>query len=470
MGKSQRNSGGSMKTTFNLNNFSNVAFCTQNRKTAVKSKHENTKKVQAVRVKRRISDNVLIAIISLITLFVAIYTAYRYALWHEQSQMNRKCNSKLRFLLIASESENLTAINHVLKQLDYEIVHDTRDHWDVQWTTAVDSFDRETKLKPQQLVIHFQQALVNNSLHYLPAFKFPEIKTDSKDGKFIIKNCLVNGTNVDNSSFVAQELIKNPLIIDGNLVEIEAISVVTSINPLRIYRPRNEFRIAFTPNFDNLTKYFCLKSMKNEKISESLAKTYRITLDDNIDEAIVATLVKSITNDRSKRLANFHQSLQLMHFRFVVDSSYKLHITDVKGFIELDSIDEEYERIIYGVLKIAGAGNIYEFSCRGSLECPMLSTMKDIVSANSCINYPCNESMCSTSECELCWPCLNQVPESLNHLHRSFREHMQRGKMRRIFPLAKHNDDRNIVNQLSPANRLSMKWFQAKCETDSTWC
>lgn len=106
------------------------------------------------------------------------------------------------------------------------------------------------------------------------------------------------------------------------------------------------------------------------------------------------------------------------------------------------------------------------FPFRGNLECPMLSTLKDIVSANSCNYYPCNESSCTSDECELCLPCLNQVPNALLHLHRSFREHMQRGSMRRIFPLKKHS----TVNQLSPANRLSMKWFQAKCDADSAWC
>lgn len=99
----------------------------------------------------------------------------------------------------------------------------------------------------------------------------------------------------------------------------------------------------------------------------------------------------------------------------------------------------------------------------------MLSSSKDIlVNANSCLNFPCNKS-CSSLECELCLSCLTQVPVALNHLHRSYREQMRcGGNMKRIFP--KHYDD-SLVNQLSPSNRLSTKWFQAKCDAEGgVWC
>lgn len=101
----------------------------------------------------------------------------------------------------------------------------------------------------------------------------------------------------------------------------------------------------------------------------------------------------------------------------------------------------------------------------------MLSTLKDIVvvNTNSCFNFPCNES-CSSLECELCLSCLTQVPGAMNHLHRSYREHTRcGGNMERIFPSKKHYD--SLVNQLSPANRLSTKWFQAKCDAEGgEWC
>lgn len=104
----------------------------------------------------------------------------------------------------------------------------------------------------------------------------------------------------------------------------------------------------------------------------------------------------------------------------------------------------------------------------------MLSMLKDIVvvNANSCFNFPCNES-CSSLECELCLSCLTQVPGAMNHFHRSYREQMRcGGNMERIFPSKKHYDDNDsLVNQLSPANRLSTKWFQAKCDAEGgVWC
>lgn len=361
MGKSQR-SGGSMKTTFNLNNFSNVAFCTQNRKTTVKAKHENTKKVQSVRGRGwRISENVLIAIISLIALFVAVYAAYRYA---ECSQMSRKCmsNSKLRLLLIAPVNST-AAINHVFEQLDYEIVHDTREQWDVLWSAAVDAFNQSmTELKPQQLVIHFPSDIINiSSQHHLRVFKLPEMKRemmDDKEQRFIVRDChLADDVNYEKQS-VLIELMRDPLIVNDSLVEISSFALVTSTNPLRIYRPRDEFRIAFTPNYRKLSKHFCLKSLENEKSAESI-KNHRSEIDNNIDNAIVATML--LLNERQSDRSNSQQSLLLMQFKFVIDTSFRVHIVNVQA---INESTRGYEKIIYGSLKIAGAGNIYEFSCR----------------------------------------------------------------------------------------------------------
>lgn len=108
----------------------------------------------------------------------------------------------------------------------------------------------------------------------------------------------------------------------------------------------------------------------------------------------------------------------------------------------------------------------------------MLSSLKDILvfNANKCFNFPCNESCTAALECQLCLSCLTTTTQALNHLHRSYREQMRCGSnMERIFPSKKHcyddDDNDSLVNQLSPTNRLSLKWFEAKCDAEGgVWC
>lgn len=91
-------------------------------------KYENTKKVQAVRERRRTCNNV---IISLIIVCVANYTVHRYKRSDYRWLLipQRKCNSNLRVLIIAPENDK--TINHVFENLGYEIVHDINYNCDI---------------------------------------------------------------------------------------------------------------------------------------------------------------------------------------------------------------------------------------------------------------------------------------------------------------------------------------------------
>jgi hypothetical protein len=192
----------------------------------------------------------------------------------------------------------------------------------------------------------------------LREFKITDVEEESRGRKFIIRDCPVNEMN-----YVVKELIDDPLLVDGSLVLFTTVAVITSVNPLRIYRSRDDTSVSFTPNFQSLPKHFCLQSKPNEKSAKSIEKQYPI-LNDNMDAAIASVLAlneQSIVGGPSKRFANMQQSIQLMQFNFIADSRLNLHITDVKGSVE---VSNGTERIIYSALKLAGASNSYEFSCR----------------------------------------------------------------------------------------------------------
>lgn len=101
----------------------------------------------------------------------------------------------------------------------------------------------------------------------------------------------------------------------------------------------------------------------------------------------------------------------------------------------------------------------------------MQSSDKNIaVFADICSREPCTKS-CSAEECELCRPCLS--PNDLASLHAAYREHINRGDTKRIFPVPIKNSnalDDIELGQLTDKNRLITKWFHGKCQMDASWC
>ena len=107
----------------------------------------------------------------------------------------------------------------------------------------------------------------------------------------------------------------------------------------------------------------------------------------------------------------------------------------------------------------------------------MISKTSDItVEPLACMSAPCTTSECSkcnqneqctSTVCDLCFKCLDN--EKTFHMHRTYRENIQKGKMKRIFPSSNHfNED--CISKLSTANQFQTRWLQAKCKADKTWC
>ena len=83
----------------------------------------------------------------------------------------------------------------------------------------------------------------------------------------------------------------------------------------------------------------------------------------------------------------------------------------------------------------------------------------------------CDEQLCQQSceheTCSLCHKCLDE--DNLFHLHNAYREHQRRGDFKRVFPSENHFGD-EFINQLSPNNQISAKWFREKCKKSKDWC
>lgn len=96
----------------------------------------------------------------------------------------------------------------------------------------------------------------------------------------------------------------------------------------------------------------------------------------------------------------------------------------------------------------------------------MISTIRDIAVDALYCSTTCLES-CDLAVCDVCLPCVNH--DKFRDLHKSYREHIQQGEMKRIFPSNVHFKD-NFIEKMTINNQFMIKWFQAKCFSDVTWC
>lgn len=170
-----------------------------------------------------------------------------------------------------------------------------------------------------------------------------------------------------------------------------------------------------------------------------------------------------------------------MRFDLVVDNNLKVYLMEANMSPNLSSAHFQqntilYEQVIYNLFNLIGIGS---YLLRDSLQMQtreteiMLSNDKNImVSANDCLSLEC--SSCELFKCKLCRSCLAHT--YLNTLHLAYREHINRGDTKRIFPIPikNHNQQFNENDAefklLSLNNQLMTKWFYEKCKTDVTWC
>ena len=119
-------------------------------------------------------------------------------------------------------------------------------------------------------------------------------------------------------------------------------------------------------------------------------------------------------------------------------------------------------QLIYDTLNIIGMTGTKELERRENSF--IASDERDVViSLAECSIKDCN---CSHESCKVCMPCTKEYHELI---HQFYREHVRRGRMKRIFPIKKHHND-NLINHVCAANKFSIKWFYNKCKIDDEWC
>lgn len=385
MGKSSRG----IKSTFNANNFSTLALMSNNRKTtAVRQvKHENTKKTAIVHQRGKICEFITITIMSLIVVGIAIFVTYQRVFNEPNDLMSWKCN-KLVALLIKNDSVGSdVGMKRVLENLDYEIVYDINENWNILWSVSEDPFkhfaNHMSKLKPHQIVNHISGLSLTTRAFQLPHMKneLENYLSKNPNKRFIIKDCLVNGEKFDgdklilnlDANFEAREYIdyENSFLIDNHRFDFGVFFLISSVDPLRIYRYKSEVTSRFVqPASSSSQNYFCAKSaleipslskfikiggsVKNAMEGHFTANGINITsVYHEIDKMAVKFLLTKLRMIK-KPSNNF---IQLMRFDFNFDVKMNIAMKSVDTAVEF----EGNEQLFYEVLKILGATNSLEF-------------------------------------------------------------------------------------------------------------
>ncbi|EAT45971.1 AAEL002775-PA [Aedes aegypti] len=428
--------------------------------------------------------------------------------------------------------DHLLHVKNVLQRFGVDQVSNDTEDWDLLW--AHDYPFRKVnlyRLKPHQLVNHFPGSgyitnkvdLSTTEMKYIPkAFKLPseedkfrKYAQENPNKRFVQKNNQhrhiqikkVEEIDFDSNDTFIQEFIDDPLLVDGYKFDIGVYTVITSIDPLRVYIYKGDILFRYCPveyyPFDpqNLDKYIVgddylptwevpvLKPFYTKQgfgMKESFDAYIRSTGRDpstiweQVEDAIRLAILKkeSLIAGVLPRYASKRNFFEMMRFDLVVDNNLRVFLMEANMSPNLSSAHFKpnrllYEQVIYNFLRMVGVGSDLRresFRKRSTDTEAMVSSLKNIVvDANRCAEAPCLES-CAPEECALCVSCLNGG--DLRELHAAYREHLNRGDMKRIFPVPKadqrifepHSED------LSAKNRWMSRWFDAKCEMDRSYC
>lgn len=175
----------------------------------------------------------------------------------------------------------LRTIDRTFQRLDYEFANASLgDDWDVLWSSEYPYLQNEEifapvyePLRPHQRVNHFPgfnyisdksfMTTRNRDIkRILPGFSFPRQIDQFKDfmsknpqARFVEKNLNNRGIRLveqheikyDKSKKFYQLFMERPFLVEGRFMDFSAYIVLTSINPLRIYRFLPEMHIRFCP-------------------------------------------------------------------------------------------------------------------------------------------------------------------------------------------------------------------------------
>ena len=393
-------------------------------------------------------------------------------------------------------------------------------------------------MKPHQRVNKFPGSgfvtnkvnLATSGLEHVPrAFHIPDEVDDLKayasanpKKMFVQKNSNHRGIKIETienldlgraKSFV-QEFVDDPFLVDGYKFDIGVYTMVTSIDPLRIYVFEGDVLLRFCPEkyypFDpeNKDKYVVHDDYRPTWKVPTLAKLYsdlgysfKETLNTHIraegkdPERMWEQVYDVIRNVYKRKEKSFADALkkyphkraffEMVRFDFVLDAQLNVYLMEANMSPNLSSKHFApnrllYEQVVYSLLRLTGvlrggiAGEDLVPSSREETE--MQVADKDLHTfADLCVSEACSSaSACEERSCHLCKHCLTQT--EIGYLRPAFLEHANRHSARRIFPEPVTREEARKWREYphpkneTDANVKMRQWFAGKCLIDRNWC
>lgn len=429
----------------------------------------------------------------------------------------------------------LKHVTNVFSRLGYNLANDG-DDWDVLWSHNYPFRELKTmmvNLKPHQKVNHFPGSgyisnKVNLAISGLPhvpkAFRMPaekdQLLTHAKKNPemmFVQKSNNHRGIKIEKldaldlgieGTFV-QEFIHNPILIDGHKFDIGVYTIITSIEPLRVYVFEGDVLFRFCPEkyhpFDPeiRDKYVVGDDYLPVWKVPSLAKYYKdfgfgmkgsfdawLRAEDKDPDVVWNAVKDAIRNAFYSKESSLIQAtshypspsnfFEMMRFDFVIDDQLKVHLMEANMSPNLSSSHFKenrllYEQVLFNLLTLVGIGRIVHSSNllpQSKDEAEMQAASKDlVVFADHCLTSCVDVKACNKVECQLCLPCLSK--DQLSILTHAYMEHKYRGECRRVVPQPVNPDhayDPANMSGLTPDNTFLTEWFRGKCLMDKTFC
>ncbi|KAJ8926545.1 hypothetical protein NQ314_021084, partial [Rhamnusium bicolor] len=418
--------------------------------------------------------SILVAIISILTILIIAVDECRQCFIKLENKALTDHEFLKKFWVYGKnvESGYLKEVFTVLDRLGYRNDPNSTD-WDLLWAHDYPFrklYQKLNNLKPHQKVNHFPGCgyitnkvdLATSGLKYIPpAFKLPvhkdkllEYSKKYPNVSFVQKNNdhrnikiqKIDEIDLDSEGTFVQEYVDKPLLVNGHKFDIGIYTVITSVDPLRIYIYNGEALLRFCPvkyyPFDpeNLDKYvvgddylptwevpaldyyynelgFGMRDSLNAYL-QAQGKNPAVIweqIEDSIRTVIIAK--EPLITDVLKRFKSKRNFFEMMRFDFVLDENLKIYLLEANMSPNLSSAHFPPNRLLYQqvLYNILGSKSEEE----------MLVSDKNIAS------FPkkCNSNLCRTScvspDCQLCKPCLS--PETRQYLVQAFKEHLHRG-------------------------------------------
>ncbi|XP_024867624.1 tubulin polyglutamylase TTLL6 [Temnothorax curvispinosus] len=431
---------------------------------------------------------------------------------------------------IYAKSNNTGYLKHVyavLQRLGFQEGNNESD-WDLLWAHDYPFRVLSASLnnvQQHQRVNHFPGCgYITNKVElstsrggrYIPAaFKMPEDRKAFLDyaklnpaKRFVqklndhrgIRICSSSDANFTAGTFI-QEFIERPFLVNGYKFDIGVYTVITSVDPLRVYIYKGDVLFRFCPveyypfdpkilnkyvvgddylpiwNVPSLKRYYTelghsMKDSFDAYVREQGKNPAEMW--DRVYDAIreVALMKEAQIKEVSKRFGNGRTFFELVRFDLVLDEDLNVYMMEANMSPNLSSAHYPpnqllYEQVIFNTFALVG---IAKRTRKESLKISNEKEEEMEIANKNIVVLPelCKkcDNDCFRVECQLCRPCFTSETKLI--LTQSYLEHQNRMDFQRIFPPPITRD--MMLKNYTLRNQLLIRWYQGKCDVDKTWC